>query len=195
MVKQKFFKGSMTERNLATAFVTETGAFARYTFYASQADKEGFFPVGVFFREAAANELRHAKTFFKHLDGGTVEVGMRVDAGVIADTVSNLTTAAREEIEEGVVLYTGFARVADEEGFAAVAERFRATAEIERHHHERFMGLLKEIQDGCLWRCDEEGTRWRCLVCGFQSSGMEPPAVCPACDHPFQHCVKVKSGG
>lgn len=190
MVYQKFFKGSMTERNLATAFVTESGAFARYTFYASQADKEGFFPVGVFFREAAANELRHAKTFFKHLEGGTVEVGLRVDAGVIADTVGNLTTAAREEIEEGVMLYTGFARVADEEGFAAVAERFRATAEIERHHHERFMDFLKEIQEGVLWRC-EEGALWRCLVCGFQSRGLEPPAVCPACDHPFQHCVKV----
>ena len=102
----KDIKGTRTERNLVTAYMAESAAYTRYTFYASQADKENYFPIGEIFRETAANELRHGKVFFKFLQGGSVQVPLDVDAGVIGTTAENLETAAREEEFEGVKLYT-----------------------------------------------------------------------------------------
>ena len=124
----KDIKGTRTERNLVTAYMAESAAYTRYTFYASQADKENYFPIGEIFRETAANELRHGKVFFKFLQGGSVQVPLDVDAGVIGTTAENLETAAREEEFEGVKLYTDAAKVADEEGFAEIASHFRAIA-------------------------------------------------------------------
>jgi rubrerythrin len=113
-----------------------------------------------------------------------------VDAGEIGDTASNLATAAQEELTEGVELYTQSAKVADEEGFPEIAEHFRAIASIEKRHHERFMAYLKQVKEGTVWKRTKPIT-WQCLVCGYQMVGKEPPKVCPACDHPYQHYIAL----
>ncbi|MDE6122331.1 rubrerythrin [uncultured Duncaniella sp.] len=187
---KKSIKGTKTEKNLVIAYMAESGAYSRYTYYAGQADKEEYFPIGEIFRETAANELRHGKIFFKYLEGGSLDVCLGVDAGEIGDTASNLATAAQEELTEGVELYTQSAKVADEEGFPEIAEHFRAIASIEKRHHERFMAYLKQVKEGTVWKRTKPIT-WQCLVCGYQMVGKEPPKVCPACDHPYQHYIAL----
>lgn len=186
METTKSIKGTKTERNLVIAYMAESSAYTRYTFYAAQADKENYFPIGQIFRDTADNEMRHGKVFFKFLEGGSVSVDMPVDAGIIGDTASNLATAAKEELMEGVELYTNSAKVADEEGFPEIAEHFRAIAEIEDHHRRRFEHYLKQVKDGTVWKRNKK-IKWQCLVCGYVYEGTEPPKVCPACDHPYQH--------
>ena len=181
--KKKSIKGTQTERNLVIAYLAESSAYTRYMFYAAQADKENYFPIGQIFRETADNEMRHGKVFFKFLEGGSVKVDLSVDAGVIGDTASNLETAAHEEEVEGVELYMASAKVADEEGFPEIAEHFREIAEIEDHHRRRFEHYLKQVKDGTVWKRDKS-IKWQCLVCGYVYEGTEPPKVCPACDHP-----------
>lgn len=183
---QKSIKGTKTEKNLVIAYMAESSAYTRYTFYAAQANKEGYYPIERIFTETAANEMRHGKVFFKFLEGGSVEVPLAVDAGVIADTASNLETAAREELYEGVKLYTESAAVAEEEGFPEIADHFRAIASIEEHHRQRFERYLKRVKDGTVWK-REKPIKWQCMVCGYIFEGTEPPKVCPGCDHPYQH--------
>lgn len=190
MATKKSIKGTQTEKNLVIAYMAESGAYSRYTYYAQQADKENYFPIGQIFRETAANELRHGKVFFKFLEGGSIDVELSVDAGVIGDTASNLETAAKEEETEGVELYTNAAKVADKEGFPEIASHFREIAEIEARHHKRFMAYLKQVKDGTVWKRDHK-IKWQCLVCGYVFEGTEPPKVCPACDHPYQHYIAL----
>ncbi len=187
---KKSIQGTQTEINLAKAYLSESAAYSRYTYYAQQADKENFFPIGEIFRETAANELRHGKIFFKYLKGGKVECTLNPDAGIIGDTATNLEYAINEEKEEGVEQYINSAKVADEEGFKDIAEHFRAIAEIERHHHDRFELLLSQVKAGTVWK-REKPIKWRCLVCGYEFEGTEPPKVCPACDHPYQHYMAL----
>lgn len=190
MSTTKSIKGTQTEKNLVIAYLAESSAYTRYTFYAQQADKELYYPVGQIFRETAANEMHHGKVFFKFLEGGSVEVPMAADAGVIGTTAENLEIAAKEEINEGVKLYTSSAEVAEKEGFPEIAAHFRAIAEIENRHHRRFMRYLKQVKDGTVWKREKPVT-WQCLVCGYQYKGTEPPKVCPACDHPYQHYMAI----
>jgi rubrerythrin len=185
----KSLKGTKTEKNIVAAYLAESTAYTRYTYYAKQADKENFFPIGEAFRRTADNEFHHSKVFFKFLQGGEVAVNVTVDAGVIGTTEQNLEIAIREEAQEGVEMYQAAAKVADEEGFAYIAERFRAIAEVERLHRDRFAHLLKLLKSDSLWRRDEP-VRWHCLVCGYESDGTEPPAKCPACNHPTQHYIE-----
>lgn len=184
--KKKSIKGTQTERNLVIAYLAESSAYTRYMFYAAQADKEEYFPIGQVFRETADNEMRHGKVFFKFLEGGSVSVELPVDAGVIGDTASNLATAAHEEEVEGVEFYMASAKVADEEGFPEIAQHFRAIAEIEDHHRRRFEHYLQQVKDGTVWKRDKS-IKWQCLVCGYVYEGTEPPTECPACDHPREH--------
>lgn len=186
MTTSRSIKGTLTEKNLVIAYLAESSAYTRYTFYATQANKEGYFPIERVFAETAANEMRHSKVFFKFLEGGNIQVPVRVDAGVIGDTASNLATAIQEEIVEGVQLYTEAAKVADEEGFADIAGHFRAIAEIEEHHRQRFERYLKRVEEGSVWKRDTP-IKWQCLVCGYIHEGTEPPKDCLACDHPYQH--------
>lgn len=188
MSTKKSIKGTQTEKNLVIAYLAESSAYTRYNFYAQQADKEQYFPIGQIFRETAENEMHHGKVFFKFLEGGSVEVPMAADAGVIGSTAENLEIAAKEEINEGVKLYTASAETAEKEGFPEIAEHFRAIAEIEARHHRRFMHYLKQVKDGTVWKREKPVT-WQCLVCGYQYKGTEPPKVCPACDHPYQHLL------
>ncbi len=187
---KKSIKGTKTEKNLVIAYMAESSAYTRYIYYAKQANKESYFPIEKIFTETAENELHHSKIFFKFLEGGSVGCEMPVDAGVIGDTASNLATAAHEEMVEGVELYTKSAKVAEEEGFPEIAEHFKAIAEVERHHQERFERYLKQVQDGTVWK-REKPIKWQCLVCGYIFEGTEPPKTCPACDHPYQHYMAL----
>lgn len=186
--KTKSIKGTQTEANIVKSYLAESTAYTRYTFYAQQADKELYFPVGEIFRETAANELHHAKVFFKMLQGGSVTVESAVDAGVIGDTATNLQIAINEEEAEGVEMYIAAAKVAEKEGFPEIAEHFNSIAEIERRHRDRFEYFLKQVKDGTVWK-REKPIKWQCLVCGYVFEGTEPPKVCPACDHPYQHYI------
>ncbi len=190
MSTKKSIKGTQTEKNLVIAYLAESSAYTRYNFYAQKADKEQYFPIGQIFRETAENEMHHGKVFFKFLEGGSVEVPMAADAGVIGTTAENLEIAAKEEINEGVKLYTASAEVAEKEGFPEIADHFRAIAEIENRHHRRFMRYLKQVKEGTVWKREKPVT-WQCLVCGYQYKGTEPPKVCPACDHPYQHYMAI----
>lgn len=186
----KSIKGTRTEKNLVNAYMSESAAYSRYTYYGKQAEKEEYFPIAQIFYETAANELHHGKVFFKYLEGGQVESILTVDAGVIGDTASNLATAAHEELVEGVEQYTSAAAIAEEEGFADIAAHFRAIASIEETHRRRFERYLKQVKDGTVWKRDH-AIKWKCLVCGYIFEGTEPPKPCPACDHPYQHYMAM----
>lgn len=190
MTGKKSIKGTQTEKNLVISYMAESAAYSRYIFYAAQAEKENYFPIANVFTETANNELRHAKIYFKYLEGGTLPVQLDVDAGVIGKTVDNLATAAHEEIVEGSEMYRKFAAVAKEEGFDEIAEHFTAIAAIEERHHRRFLHYQKQVEDGTVWKRDHEIT-WKCLVCGYEYKGTEPPLVCPACDHPREHYMAL----
>ena len=187
---KKSIKGTETEKNLVIAYMAESSAYTRYNFYASQADKENYFPIGEIFRNTADNEMRHGKVFFKFLEGGVVGANMDVDAGVIGSTAENLEIAIKEEQNEGIKMYTNAAKVADKEGFPEIAEHFRAIAEIETRHKARFEAYLKQVKDGTVWKRDHK-IKWQCLVCGYVFEGKAPPKVCPACDHPYQHYIAL----
>lgn len=183
-------KGTQTEKNLVIAYVAESTAYTRYTFYAQQATKESYFPIAQVFNETADNELHHGKIFFKYLEGGSVNVSVDVDAGVIGTTAQNLEIAAAEEESEGVDLYRKSAVVAREEGFDDIAEHFEAIAQIEEQHRKRFLHYLKQVKEGTVWKRDHEIT-WKCLVCGYEFKGTEPPVKCPACNHPREHYMAM----
>lgn len=187
MATQKSLVGTRTQVNLANAYVSESCAYTRYTFFAQAAQKELYFQYANILNETAANELRHAKIFLKFLDeGGCKTDPISVDAGVIGKTVDNLKVAAEEERVEGVEQYTESAKVAEEEGFSEIAKRFKEIAEIEQHHRDRFDKMIKRIEDGTVWKSDKP-IKWQCLVCGYIYEGTTPPEKCPACQHPYQH--------
>ena len=187
---KKSIRGTKTENCLIDAYVSESEAYTRYTYYSAQATKESYFPIARIFDETAANERRHSKVFFKYLEGGDVDIQLKVSAGTIGDTASNLAQAARSERIEGVDQYTQSARIADEEGFTEIAEHFRAIAEIELRHERRFNRYLKQVKDGTVWK-REKPIKWQCLVCGYVYEGTEPPVECPACDHPREHYMAL----
>lgn len=186
----KSIKGTKTEKCLVDAYISESEAYIRYTYYSGQATKENYFPIARIFDETAANELRHSKIFFKYLEGGDVDVELKVSAGTIGDTASNLEQAAKSEHIEGVEQYARAARIADEEGFTEIAEHFRAIGEIELRHERRFNRYLKQVKEGTVWKRDRP-IKWQCLVCGYVYEGTEPPVTCPACDHPREHFMAL----
>lgn len=183
----KSLKGTQTEKNIATTYAVESTAFTRYTYYAQTAQKEQYFQVAEIFNETAANELHHAKIMLKYLEEGVTTAPLAIDkGGALAPTADNLAIAIKEEEVEGKDAYLKAAEVADEEGFPEIADRFRAIAAAESHHRERFMTLLKRIQDGTMWKRDTP-IKWQCMVCGYIFEGTQPPEKCPACYHPYQH--------
>ncbi len=187
---KKTLQGTQTEKNLVISYLAESSAYSRYTFYAAQATKENYHPIAKVFNDTAANELRHAKVFFKYLEGGQLMVDLTVDAGTIGSTLDNLTIAAHEEQVEGVNAYVAFAKTADEEGFPEIAAHFRSIAEIEARHEKRFLKLIDQVKNGTVWK-RAEPIEWQCMVCGYTYYGTEPPRICPACDHPYQHYLPL----
>lgn len=165
-------KGSKTEKNLMDAFAGESMARNKYTYYASKAKKEGYNIIADKFEQTANNEKEHAKLWFKLLHDGQVP-----------DTITNLKDAAAGENYEWTDMYATFAKEAEEEGFTELAAQFRAVAEIEKTHEERYRALLKNVEMKAVFEKAGE-TMWECRNCGHLVMGKKAPEICPVCAHP-----------
>lgn len=177
-------KGSKTEQNLLKAFAGESQARNRYTFFAKAAQKEGFEQIGAIFLETAENEGQHAKQYFKHLEGGIVEITAAYPAGKLeGSTAEHLAAAADGENEEWTDLYPAFADMAESEGFKDVANTFRQITKVEEKHEARYRKLLDNVEKGLVFEKPEK-VRWICRKCGYVHEGTKALKVCPACQHP-----------
>ena len=175
-------KGSQTEKNLLTAFAGESQARNRYTFFASQAKKEGFEAIGKIFSETADQEKEHAERLFKYLEGGEIEIAASFPAGKIGTTLENLKAAAFGERYENTEMYPKFAQVAAQEGFGAIASVLKHIGYAERYHESRYRALIDAIEKGTLFKQDKI-VMWRCTNCGNWHIGKEAPTICDACLH------------
>ena len=178
----KNIAGTFTETNLLRAFAGESQARNRYTYFASQARKEGFMQIADIFAETADQEKEHAERFFKYLTGGEVEIRASFPAGCIGTTVENLAAAAAGEYEEWNNLYPSFAETAREEGFNDIARCFEFICVSERQHERRYRALLKNVTSGTVFARERE-VMWRCRNCGYLHYGKGAPELCPACQH------------
>jgi rubrerythrin len=179
-------KGTQTEKNILAAFAGESQARNRYTYFASQAKKDGFVQISEIFTETANQEKEHAKRLFKLLEGGEVEVAAAFPAGVIGTTLDNLKESAGGENYEYTEMYPGFAKVAIEEGFEDIAEVFKAIAVAEKQHEKRYLALAANIENGTVFK-KEQSVVWRCRNCGYLHEGNEAPEECQACAHARAH--------
>ncbi len=181
-------KNSKTAVNLMTAFAGESQARNRYTYFAGAAQKEGFRQISEIFEETADQEREHAKRLFKFMDGGVL--GILPDAafpfGPIAKTRENLLEGAGGEHYEWETMYPGFAKIADAEGFADIAEVFRNIAIAEKQHEKRYLALAGNIEKGLVFTRPQP-VIWRCINCGWLHEGTSAPKVCGACNHPTAH--------
>ncbi len=176
-------KGTQTEKNILTAFAGESQARNRYTYFASQARKEGYVQIAEIFEETANQEKEHAKRLFKLLEGGEVQITASFPAGVIGNTMENLKEAAGGENYEWSNMYPEFAKVARSEGFDNIANIFEAIAVAEKQHEKRYLALLENVKNGKVFKKDQKVV-WRCRNCGYLHEGTEAPNACPACAHP-----------
>ncbi len=167
----KDLKGTKTEQNLKDAFSGEAQARTKYTYYASKARKEGYEQIADIFMETAENEKEHAKLWFKALHGDDIPT-----------TTVNLKDAAAGEHYEWTDMYANMAKDAREEGFTAIALKMEGVAKIEKHHEERYLQLLSNIETDVVFK-KEEDTVWICRNCGHLHYGKTAPKVCPVCDH------------
>ena len=164
-------KGSKTEANLQAAFAGESQARNKYTYFASKAKKDGYVQIAKISEETANNEKEHAKIWYKLLSGG------------IGSTAENFKEAAAGENYEWTDMYATFAKEAHEEGFEAIARLFEQVAAIEKEHEERYLKLLRNVEEGLVFSRDG-GQIWQCSNCGHVVVGMKAPEVCPVCAHP-----------
>ncbi len=165
-------KGTKTEANLKEAFAGESEARNKYSYYASQAKKDGYNQIAAIFEETAANEKEHAKLWFKLLHDGKVP-----------DTLTNLNDAASGENYEWTDMYDRMAKEADEEGFVEIAALFRGVAAVEKEHEARYKKLIANVEGGLVFSRDGD-TIWQCLNCGHIVIGKNAPQLCPVCAHP-----------
>ena len=164
------YEGTKTFENLQAAFAGESGARNKYTYWASVAKKEGYEQISALFLKTAENEKEHAKMWLKELDG-------------IGTTAENLLAAAEGENYEWTDMYEGFAKTAEEEGFKALAAKFRMVAAIEKHHEERYRALLHNVETKEVFEKSEVKV-WECRNCGHIMVGTKAPQMCPVCAHP-----------
>jgi rubrerythrin len=176
----KELKGTKTEKNLQEAFAGESQARNKYSYFASQAKKDGYVQIAAIFEETAGNEKEHAKMWYKYLHGGKV-----------GSTVENLADAASGENYEWTNMYDRMAKEAEEEGFTEIAEKFRMVGAIEKEHEARYLKLLQNIKDGIVFS-REGDCIWQCANCGHIVIGKKAPEVCPVCDHP-QSYFQIKA--
>jgi rubrerythrin len=174
-----------TIENLAKAFVGESQARNRYTFYAKIAKTEGYEQIAEIFELTANQEKQHAKHLFrllKELEAKEVKIEAEVPV-VLGDTAENLKAAIAGENYEYSKMYPEFADTAEKEGRLDIATRLRAIAKAEENHEERYQALLDLLEDGSYFKKEKE-VWWVCRECGFIYFGTTPPAKCPSCDHP-----------
>ncbi|MBW1644390.1 MAG: rubrerythrin family protein [Deltaproteobacteria bacterium] len=179
-------KGTQTEKNILTAFSGESQARNRYTYFASQAKKDGYVQIQAIFEETANQEKEHAKRLFKLLEGGEVEITGAFPAGVVGTTLENLKESAAGENYEHTQMYPDFAKTAREEGFDDIADIFMAIAVAEKQHEKRYNDLAANIKAGKVFKREGKMT-WRCRNCGYLHEGEQAPDVCPACAHQRAH--------
>jgi len=179
-------KGTKTEQNLLKAFAGESQARNRYTYFASQAKKDGYEQMAFIFEETANQEKEHAKRLFKFLEGGELEITAAFPAGVVGSTLENLKASAAGEKYEYSEMYPDFAKVAEQEGFSEIAKVFRSIAVAEKQHEKRYNDLAANIEAGRVFKREKE-TVWRCRNCGYVHRGTSAPDECPACAHPQAH--------
>ncbi len=179
----KSIRGTETEKNVLLSFAGESQARNRYTYFASQAKKEGYEQVAWAFLDTAEQEKEHAKKFFQLLEGGEVEISGAFPAGVIGDTKANLAAAAAGEMFENTKMYPDFAGTAEKEGFPEIAALFNNIGVAEKGHEMRYRALLDNLERGRTFK-REQPVRWRCRNCGYIHEGKEAPQKCPACQHP-----------
>ena len=160
---------SKTNENLKKAFAGESQARNKYTYFAKQAEKEGYYYIAKLFEETAENEKQHAKDEFKLLKG-------------IGDTKANLKEAISGEHYETTKMYPEFAKQAEKDGNKEAAIAFKEIGEVEEHHRERYKKLLAMIEDGTMFKRNKP-IKWNCSNCGYIHEGIEPPEKCPACKH------------
>ena len=175
-------KGSQTEKNLLKSFAGESQARNRYTFAANVAEKEGYHQIAEIFLETAENERVHAKTMFNHLQGGAVEITAMYPAGIVGTTEQNLEHAAEGEREEHTILYPGFAKIAEDEGFKEIGAMYRYIAGVEVHHEKRYNELIANIRNDLVFK-KPSSVSWKCRKCGHIHVGLEAPQICPTCKH------------
>ncbi len=181
-----------TYKNLAVAFIGESQARNRYTFYAKVAEKEGYKKVAEIFLLTAEQEREHAKHLFRLMNELRKKYGFKdpkveaVSPVVLGNTIENLKSAIRGETYEYEEMYPSFADVAESEGLIDIAERLRAISIAEKNHKERFQKLLDEIEKGEVWEKQEEVV-WVCRKCGYMHKGKTPPETCPSCSHPKEY--------
>jgi len=179
-------KGSQTEKNLLLSFAGESQARNRYTFFAGKARKEGLVQIADIFEETANQEKEHAKRFFNFLKGGEMQITGAFPAGMVGSTLDNLIAAAAGERHEHTEMYPGFAKIASDEGFDAIAQVWQAIAVAEKQHEKRYRELAANIEAGVVFK-RTEAVVWRCRNCGYLHNAQEAPEVCPACAHPRAH--------
>ncbi len=178
-----------TLKNLTKAFIGESQARNRYTFYAKIAKSEGYEQIGELFLLTADNEKEHAKRLFEHIkelnkkeNSDEIEVNAAAPL-VYGSTAENLKAAIEGENYEYTEMYPGFAKVAKKEGLSRIADRLKAIAKAEKHHEDRYKKLLKEVEGKTVFK-KKRATWWVCMECGYIHFGKTPPKVCPSCDHP-----------
>ena len=179
-------KGTETEQNLLKSFAGESQARNRYTYFAAKARKDGFEQIAAIFEETANQEKIHAKRFFSFLEGGNVTITASFPAGAIDSTAVNLLAAANGEHEEHSDIYPGFAAVAKEEGFTAIAALWTAISVAEKQHEKRYRDLLANIEGNRVFS-REQDVIWQCRHCGYIHKGKSAPELCAACAHPKAH--------
>ena len=179
----KSIKGSKTEQNLLKAFAGESQARNRYTYFSSVAKKAGFEQIANIFLETAENEKEHAKIFFKHLQGGEVEITATYPAGEIKDTQANLEAAAAGENMEWTTLYANFGKIANTEGFPEVGRSFEQVSKVEKFHEARYRKLINNLANNEAFK-KKTNVKWHCINCGYIIEGSQAPQECPACKHP-----------
>jgi len=173
-------KGTQTEKNILTAFAGESQARNKYTFFSEKALEEGYEQISEIFAETAMQEKAHAQRLFSLLQGGEVEITAAFPAGVVGTTAENLKEAAAGENYEHTEMYPGFAKVARDEGFKAIANIFEAIANAETQHEKRYNELRANIENDRVFKRDEKVV-WRCRTCGYLHEGTSAPGACPAC--------------
>jgi rubrerythrin len=187
----KSVKGSQTEKNILAAFMGESQARNKYTYFASKAKEDGFIQIQQIFLETADQEKEHAKRLFKFLEGGAgMEITAGGTAGFIGTTLENLKQAAGGENHEWQHMYPDYAKVAREEGFDVVAVVMENIAIAEKQHAKRYEAFIKHLEDNDMW-VQESPTTWRCINCGFIYVGKEAPKACPACAHPQAYFERI----
>lgn len=169
-VEKNQYSGTKTEQNLMTAFSVESQARNKYDFFAAVAKKEGYEQISFIFNETANNEKAHAKIWFEELKG-------------INTTPVNLCKAAAGEHDEWTDMYYHFALTAKEEGFNKLANLFKGVAEIEKHHEQRYLDLLYNVENNQVFE-KEQQTTWICRNCGHEHTGTKAQTICPVCSHP-----------